>query len=90
MIIALGEGMKQTRTKEGKRMRVTKETLKRWDKYCNLLCHEHNTRKEDISSLGTAWAIAHKLDIPKEGYHLGLNDNHIETALRRIFPNVSL
>jgi len=34
-----------------------------------------------------AWTIADKLDIPKEAYHVGMNDIHIATGLRRIFPN---
>ena len=68
-------------------MKVSKEMLKRWEKYCRLFCMEHGLTPEDIKSCSMAWTIADKLDIPKEAYHVGMNDIHIATGLRRIFPN---
>ena len=44
-------------------------------------------RPTDVTNTILAWNIAFRLEIPKEAYHVGLNDKHIETALRRIFPN---
>jgi len=67
-------------------MRVSKDMLARWKKFAALLLHEHNCRESDVTTPVMAWNIAHKLDIPREAYHVGLNDRHIETALRRIFP----
>jgi len=70
-------------------MRVSKDMLNRWRKYADLLLRENNRTIESITTLSTVWAIAHKLDIPREAYHAGLNDNHIETALKRIFTRVA-
>ena len=67
-------------------MRIEKEMFARWKKYTDLLLAEHNMRAEDIVSPRVAWDIAFKLDFWKEAYHVGCNDNHIETALKRIFP----
>jgi hypothetical protein len=66
-------------------MRVHKELFERWNKYSVLLLKEHGYKPDDVKSKITAWNIANKLDIPKEAYKLGMNDNHIETALKRIF-----
>ena len=68
-------------------MKVHKEMLARWNKYANLICHDNGVKIEDITSGITAWNIAHKLDIPREAYHIGCNDTHITTALKRIFAN---
>ena len=68
-------------------MRVHKELFNRWEKYVRLLLAEHSLTVEKIVSPRTAWDIASRLDIPREAYKFDLNDNHIETALRRIFPN---
>ena len=73
-------------------MKVHKEMFERWKKYCVLFCREHNLKTEDIKSSSMAWAIAFKLEIPREAYHVDpdINDSHIQTALRRIFPNAHL
>ncbi|MFA5311685.1 MAG: hypothetical protein WC375_00035 [Methanomassiliicoccales archaeon] len=68
-------------------MKVDKPTFLRWQKYVSLLLQENNKTAEDITTGVQAWNVAHKLDIPKEAYHMGLNDTHIQTALKRIFPN---
>ena len=68
-------------------MKVSKEMLARWDKYARLLLNEHGLSVEKVVKPVQAWDIAHRLDIPKEAYHAGMNDTHIETALKRIFPN---
>lgn len=67
-------------------MAVHPEMFERWAKYARQLLAEHNRTVSDVTTPVMAWNIAHKLDIPKEAYHVGLNDRHIETALRRIFP----
>jgi hypothetical protein len=71
-------------------MKIHRELLDRWTKYVQLLLHEHNYTVNDVKTLHQAWAIAHRLDIPREAYHMDANttDTHIETALRRIFPNI--
>ena len=68
-------------------MKVDKPTLTRWTKYCRLYCNERGTHTNNVRSKITAWNVAFALDIPKEAYHINLNDTHIETALKRIFPN---
>jgi hypothetical protein len=67
-------------------MKVHKELYERWNKYAMMLLKEHGYKTDDVKSKITAWNIANKLDIPKEAYKLGMEDNHIETALKRIFP----
>lgn len=68
-------------------MKVSKEMYERWGKYAQALLNEHGKTKRDVSTPQFAWDVAHYLDIPKEAYHVGLNDNHIGTALKRIFPD---
>lgn len=68
-------------------MKVHKEMFSRWEKYARLLLQEYGATPEKVSTPVSAWNIAHRLDIPKEAYHVGLNDSHIETALKRIFIN---
>ena len=67
-------------------MKIGKEMFNRWNKYAQLLVAEHGRTIEDVTSKVTAWNIANKLNIPSEAYHVGCNDSHIETALKRIFP----
>ena len=73
-------------------MRVHKEMLARWEKFCDLYIRElgYGQSTKDVKSSSCAWTIANRLDIPKEAYHVGLHDAHITTALRRIFPNAGL
>ena len=68
-------------------MRVYKELFDRWLKFSRLYCADYGTTTDKITSKVSAWNIAHALDIPAEAYHLDMNDKHIETALKRIFPN---
>lgn len=68
-------------------MKVHKELFDRWHKYVNLLLAEHKCSPEDVKTPVDAWNIAHKLGIPMEAYRCDLNDKHIETALKKIFPN---
>jgi hypothetical protein len=68
-------------------MKVYKELFDRWEKYSRLFCADYGTTTSKITSKVSAWNIANALSIPKEAYHLGMNDTHIETALKRIFPN---
>ena len=68
-------------------MKVPKEMFERWSKYVNLLLTENNCSTSDITTPVSAWNVAHKLDIPREAYHCGMNDSHIETALKKIFPH---
>ncbi len=68
-------------------MKTDKATLSRWNKYACLMCRDNGVKTGDILTGAMAWSIAHKLDIPREAYHMGLNDKHISTALKRIFPN---
>ena len=42
---------------------------------------------DDVLTGRDAWEIAHRSGIVREVYGLGVNDSHIVTALRRIFPN---
>jgi len=72
-------------------MRIDKGTVDRWKKYADLYVRERGHVLEDVTSSGQAWDIAFTLDIPQEAYHMGngINDNHIDTALRKIFPNVN-
>jgi len=67
-------------------MKVHKELFARWHKYVHLFLAEHNAKLSDVTTPVVAWNIAFKLDIPREAYHVGLNDSHIETALRKLFP----
>lgn len=71
-------------------MRIDKATRDRWEKYVRLYLHEKGYMPEDVKDKGQAWSIAHTLDIPREAYHVdrSITDNHIETALKRIMPNV--
>lgn len=70
-------------------MKIDKAMLNRWEKYARLYLAEHGYTLEDVKSWSQAWEIAHTLDIPKEAYHVDktVNDTHIDTALKRIFPN---
>lgn len=70
-------------------MRISKEQLNRWKKYSELFVRERGHELEDVTSLRQMWDIAFTLGIPREAYHMDqtVNDNHIETALKRIFPN---
>lgn len=69
-------------------MRVHKEMLGRWEKDCRLYIADYGYALDDVTDKAQAWSVAHRLDIPREAYHVGLNDSHIETALKRIFTNV--
>lgn len=68
-------------------MKVHRELYNRWDKYVRLFMADCGTQPQDVRAPFAAWAVAYLVDIPEEAYHVGLNDRHIETALRRIFPN---
>jgi len=70
-------------------MKIYKEMFARWKKYSILLCAERNTTPEKIMTGAQAWNIAYDLELPKEAYHVdkSINDDHIKTALKRIFPN---
>jgi hypothetical protein len=70
-------------------MKIHKEMLARWKKFCDLRSRELGYRLETVDTPRLAWNIAHQLEIPKEAYHVddSINDAHIETALKRIFPN---
>jgi hypothetical protein len=68
-------------------MRVDSTTLARWSKYADLLVRDYGKTLADVTEPSCAWLLAYKLDIPREAYREGCNDRHIETALRRIFPN---
>ena len=70
-------------------MKVHKEMFDRWNKYITLYLKEYNMHPDDIKNIGTAWSIAFKLDIPKEAYHCDLHDAHIDTALKKIFKNIT-
>jgi len=67
-------------------MKVSTEMFARWSKYVNLLLAENQRSTDDITTPKAAWDIAYKLDIPTEAYHCGLQERHIETALRKLFP----
>jgi len=71
-------------------MKIDKATRDRWEKYARLYLREKGYVPEDITDYGQMWAIAFTLDIPTEAYHMdsSIRDNHIDTALLRIFPNV--
>ncbi len=43
----------------------------------------------DVRAPGDAWMIAHKAGFWKEANDAGVNDGPIQTALERIFPNVT-
>jgi hypothetical protein len=70
-------------------MKIHKEMFDRWKKFCHLLCHDRGIPVWAVTSPTQAWNIAHALEIPKEAYHVdhSINDRHIETALRKIFPD---
>ncbi len=69
-------------------MKISKEMFTRWQKYAVLFLADNGATVECVTSPQEAWNIAHKLDIPREAYHTdsGINDSHIATALRKIFP----
>ncbi len=69
-------------------MRTHKEMLERWRRYATLLLAERGFVVDDVKTGVDAWNVAHKLGIPEEAYHVdgSINDAHIETALRQIFP----
>ena len=76
-------------------MKVHKKMFDRWKKYTERYLRDPEPlqarcgihKPEDVLTPLTAWTIAWVIGIPQEAYHVGYNDNHIETALRRIFPN---
>ena len=70
-------------------MKIQKEMLHRWKKYCTLYCNAYRKTPKDITRGTEAWNIAHALDIPQEAYHIDndINDTHIRTALKTIFTN---
>lgn len=67
-------------------MKIDKEMFARWDKHVRYFLAEYQAGPSDIKTPVAAWNVAHRLDIPKEAYHVGCNDKHIETALKRLFP----
>jgi len=67
-------------------MRVDATLLARWCKYAELYMADFKLNVDDVTTPVMAWTVAHRIGIPKEAYHVGLNDTHIETALRRVFP----
>jgi hypothetical protein len=71
-------------------MKIDKTTRNRWEKYVRLYLQEKGYAPKDITDYGQMWSIAFELSIPREAYHMdsSTNDNHIDTALLRIFPNV--
>lgn len=72
-------------------MKIPKETRLRWRKQLALLLHEHYGKTlSDVTTTTDAWRLAYHLEIPREAYHIDrdTNDNHIESALRWIFPNL--
>ena len=73
---------------KGTAMKVHKEMFTRWEKYVRLLLAENKWDRSEVKTLRDAWTIAHRLHIPEEAYHVDLNDKHIETALRKIFPQL--
>lgn len=68
-------------------MKVEKETFARWNKYTDLFLKENGITVAAVNTPIKAWDVAHRLSIPKEAYHIGLNDSHIKTALRKLFPH---
>lgn len=72
-------------------MKISKEVVERWKKYARLYVMEHGYFLEDIRDTGQVWHIAHTLGFPREAYHIdrSINDNHIDTALRKVFPNMN-
>jgi hypothetical protein len=70
-------------------MKISTEMFWRWEKSCQALLAEHGHTCAEVTSKINAWDVASRLDIPREAYHTDgtINDNHIATALKRIFPN---
>ena len=70
-------------------MRVQKETLDEWRARVALYIRNlgYGNTVDDVRSPSCAWAIAHRTGIPQDAYRAGCHDSHIETALKRIFPN---
>lgn len=66
-------------------MRASNEQAKKWKAQAETYCGKLGASLDDVTSLATAWNIAHYSGIVKEAYDCGLNDIHIETVLKRIF-----
>ena len=72
-------------------MKIDKPIQERWSKYIHLLLHDHGKTTRDVTTMAEVWRIAYVLNIPKEAYHIDItvNDDHIETALLRIFTHIN-
>ena len=77
-------------SKKENKMEIHKKMIDRWEKYANLFCRELGQCTDDVKTGRRAWEIAHRINIPREAYQAypGITDNHIETALKRIFKKV--
>ena len=68
-------------------MKIDKAMRIRWTQYCVKYCADYGKTPDEVTDAITAWTIAHKVDLPREAYHIGANDTHIRTALKQIFAN---
>lgn len=70
-------------------MKIHKELYDRWEAYAEMYLAEKSLRRESITDPQQAWRVANLLEFEREAYHIDrtIKRSHIETALRRIFPN---
>lgn len=70
-------------------MKIHKELYDRWEAYAEMYLAEKGLRRESIKNPKQAWLVAYRLDFEREAHHIDrtIKRSHIETALRRIFPN---
>lgn len=71
-------------------MRIDRKTRDRWEKYIRLYLHDYGHSPSDVTNYNQAWQIAHKLNTPREAYHIdnSVTDTHIDAALKKIMPNI--
>lgn len=66
-------------------MKASNEQTKKWKAQAKTYCGKLGATVDDVTSLATAWNIAHYSGITKEAAACGLKDRQIETVLKRIF-----
>jgi hypothetical protein len=73
------------------RARIDAATTRLWRRYATEHLARYGRTPEDVTAGVDAWNIAHRIGMVLDMYRTDpdINDAHIQTALRRIFPNAT-